>query len=76
MDFVIGLPISGNWKSDSYNSKLVTVDRLTKMIHYEPVKVTIDTPGLAKVIINVIMRQYRLLESTVMDQGLLFILKF
>ncbi len=37
MDFVTGLPISANWKGDSYDSILVIVDRLTKMVYYVPV---------------------------------------
>ena len=52
MDFVTGLPISINWKGDSYDSILVIVDRLTKMVYYKPVKITIDAPDLAKVIIK------------------------
>ena len=55
MDFVTGLPLSSDWKGDSYNSILVIVDRLTKMVHYEPVKVTINTPELAEVIIDVVV---------------------
>ena len=43
MNFVTGLLISTNCKEDSYNFILVIVDRLTKMVHYEPVKITIDT---------------------------------
>ena len=50
-----GLPISTDWKGESYDSILVIVDRLTKMVHYEPIKVTIDVPGLAKVILDVIV---------------------
>ena len=46
-----GLPVSADWKGDSYNSILVIVDRLTKMVHYELVKVTIDAPKLAEVIL-------------------------
>ncbi len=76
MDFVTGLPISADWKSDSYDSILVIVDQLIKMVHYEPIKVTIDAPGLAEVIINVVMRYHGVLESIVIDQGLLFTLKF
>ena len=67
INFVIGLPISANRKGDSYNLILVIVDRLTKMIHYEPVKVMIDTPDLAKVIINMIVRHHAILESIVTD---------
>ncbi len=67
MDFVTGLPILANWKDDSYNSILVIVDRLTKMVYYKPVKVTIDTPGLAKVIIDVVVRHHGVPESIVTD---------
>ena len=55
MDFVIGLPLSADWKGDSYDSILVIVNRLTKMVHYEPVKITINAPGLAEVIIDVVV---------------------
>ena len=55
MDFVTGLPLSADWKGDSYDSILIIVDRLTMMVHYESVKVTIDTPGLVEVIIDVIV---------------------
>ena len=34
IDFVIGLPILTDWKGESYNSILVIVDWLTKMVHY------------------------------------------
>ena len=55
MDFMTGLPISTDWKGDSYDSILVVVDRLTKMVHYEPVQTTIDALGVAEVIIDVIV---------------------
>ena len=55
MDFVTGLPLSSDWKSDSYDLILVIVDQLTKMVYYKPVKVTIDAPGLAEVIIDVVV---------------------
>ncbi len=76
MDFVTGLPISADWKGDSYDLILVIVDRLTKMVYYEPIKVTIDAPGLAEVIINVIVRHHGVLESIVTDRGSLFTSKF
>ena len=72
MDFVTGLPISTDWKKDSYNSILVIVDRLTKMVHYKPIKITIDTPGLAEVIIDVIVWHYGLPNLIVTDKGSLF----
>lgn len=52
MNFGTGLSISTNWKGDSYDSILVIVDRLTKMVHNERVKITIDAPGLAEVILR------------------------
>ena len=76
MDFVTGLPISTDWKGDSYDSILVIVDWLTKMVHYEPVKVTIDAPGLAEVIIDVVVRHHGLPDSIVTDRGSLFTSKF
>ncbi len=67
MDFVIGFSISTNWKGDSYDLILVIVDRFTKMVHYEPVKVTIDASSLAEVIIDVVVHYHRALESIVTD---------
>ena len=76
MDFVTGLPILTDWKGDSYDSILVIVDWLTKMVHYKPVKVTIDAPGLAEVIIDVVVQHHGLLDSIVTDRGSLFTSKF
>ncbi len=67
MNFVTGLPISAYWKGDNYDSILVIVDRLTKMVHYESVKVMIDAPGLAEVIIDVVIRHHGVPESIVTD---------
>ena len=76
MDFVTGLPISTDWKGDSYDSILVIVDWLIKMVHYEPVKVTINIPGLAEVIIDMIVKDYGLSDSIITDWGSLFTSKF
>ena len=76
IDFITRLPISTNWIGDSYNSILVIVDQLTKMVHYEPVKVTIDALGLAKVILDVVVWHHGLFNSVVSDRGSLFISKF
>ena len=76
MDFLTGLPILTNWKKDSYDSILIIVDRLTKMVHYEPVKMTINAPRLAKVIIDMVVRYHGLFDLIVTDRGLLFTSKF
>ncbi len=76
MDFVTGLPISTNWKGETYDSILVIVNRLTKMVHYKPVKVTINTLALAKVIIEAVIQHHGFLDSIVSDQDLIFASKF
>ena len=76
MEFMTGLPILTNWKGESNDSIFVIVDRLTIMVHYEPVKVTIDAPGLAESIINVVVRHHGLLDSIVSDRGSVFTSKF
>ena len=75
MDFVTGLPLFADWKGDNYDSILVIVDQLTKM-HYEPIKATIDTLGLAEVIIDVVVWHYGLPDSIVTNRGSLFTSKF
>ena len=46
------------------------------MIHYKLVKVTIDAPGLAEIIINVVVRHFVLPDSIIINRGLLFTSKF
>ena len=76
MDFIMSLPISKDWKGNSYDMILIIVNRFIKMVYYELIKVTIDAPGLAEVIINVIIRHYGLLDSIITDWELLFTSKF
>lgn len=71
-----GLFNSTNWKRDSYDSILVIVDRLKKMVHYKSMKTTIDTSGFAKVIIDVIVRHYGFSNLIVTDKRPFFISKF
>ena len=71
-----GLPVSTDWKGESYNSILVIVDRVTKMVHYEPVKVTINASGLAEVILDMVVQYYSLPNSIVSNRGSLFTSKF
>ncbi len=76
MNFVTGLSISADWKNDSYNSILVIVNRLIKIVHYKLVEITIDIYGLAEVIINMVVCYPGVPGLVVIDQSLLFILKF
>lgn len=57
-DYVTRLLISTNWKGETYDSILVIVNRLIKMVHYESVKITIDASELAEVINNVVVRHH------------------
>ena len=76
MNFMTGLPILTNWKGDSYDSILVIVGRLIKIVHYKPVKITINAPGLVKVIIDMIVCHHGLPDSIVTTGGSLFTSKF
>ena len=70
------IPHSADWKGNSYNVILVIVDRLTKMVHYKPVKVTINTPGLAEVIIDMVVQYHGLPDSIISDRRASFTSKF
>ena len=72
----MGLPILMDWKGDSYDSILVIVDRLTKMVHYKLIKITIDAQGLAEIIIDVVVRYHGPLDSIITNQRSFFTLKF
>lgn len=76
IDFVIGLPISSNWKDKISNLILVIINQLTKMVDHELVKLIIDGSGLKKVIFNMVVWYHVLLDSVVSNRGLVFISKF
>ena len=46
------------------------------MVYYEPVKVTINAPGLAEVIIDVVVQHHGLPDSIISDRGAIFTSKF
>ena len=46
------------------------------MVNYELVKITINVPNLTEVIINMVVYHHGVLESIVINQGLLFTSKF
>ena len=47
-----------------------------KIVYYESVKVSINAPGLVKVILDVVVWHYSLPNLIVMDRSLLFTSKF
>ena len=46
------------------------------MVHFKPVKITIDAPDLAEVIMDVVVRYHGLPNSIITDWSSLFTLKF
>lgn len=76
IDFVTCFSTSTDWKRDNYNIILVIINYLINMIYYKSVKSTIDVAGVAKVIINVIVRYHEFLKSIINDRGSLFISNF
>lgn len=76
IDFNIGLPITTDWKKNSYNVILITVNRLTKMVYYEPVKTTTNVTCSIEVIIHTLVSYYWFFESINSDQGSVFSFNF
>jgi hypothetical protein len=72
MDFIVGLPRTpkGN------DSIWVIVDRLTKVAHFVPVKVTFGTERLANLYVEHILRLHGAPKSIVSDRGPQFVAKF
>ena len=55
MNFLIGLPLSADWKGNNYNSILIIVNCLTKIVYYKLFKITIDAFRLMEIIIDVVV---------------------
>lgn len=76
MKFVTSLAIFKNWKGKTYDSILVIINRLINIVYYKPAKVIIDASGLAKVIIDIVIRDHSLHYPIISDCGLVFTFKF
>lgn len=76
IDFITGFLQLVDQKGNSYNTILVIVDRLTKMIYYKTVHTTINVSGLAEEIIDIVMRHHDLPELIISDCGSLITSKF
>lgn len=76
IDFITGLFISINGKTKAYNTILVILDCLIKIVHYKPVKVSIDTSSLTEVIIDIIVRHHNLPNFIISKRGSIFTSRF
>ena len=76
MNFIMGLLILTDWKRNNYNLILVIINWLTKMVYYKLVKVTIDALGLAKIVINIVVRYHSFSDSIFINRESLFTSKF
>jgi hypothetical protein len=65
MDFIIGLPRT----QDGYDSIWVIVDRLTKVAHFIPVKMTYSGAKLAELYMSRIMCLHGVLKKIVSNRG-------
>jgi IS30 family transposase len=72
MDFILGLPRTHS----GYDSIWVTVDRLTKVAHFIPIKTTYSRPQLVELYMSRIVCLHGVLKNIVSDRGTPFTLKF
>jgi hypothetical protein len=72
MYFIVGLPHT----QAGYDSIWVIVDRLTKVAHFIPVKMTYSRAKLAELYMSRIVCLHRLPKKIVSDRGSQFISKF
>jgi len=63
-DFITKLPLA-----QGYDSILVVVDWLIKMVHFIPTMEKTSAEGLARLFRNNVWKLYRLLESIILDRG-------
>lgn len=76
IDFLRALLLSVNRKDNSYNAIFDIIDCLTKMMHYQLFKTTIDTAGLVGITIYMMENNHSLTELIINNQGSLFTSKF
>lgn len=55
IDFVTGLLVSTNLKDETYDSILIIINWLIKIVYYMPIIITIDASGLAELILDVVV---------------------
>jgi hypothetical protein len=65
MDFIMGLPRT----QSGYDSIWVTMDRLTKVAHFTPIKTTYSGPQLAELYMSRIVCLHGVPKKIVSDRG-------
>lgn len=76
IDFVIDLSLSADQKYENYKLILVIVNRLTKMVYYKFIKITINTLKLMKIIINMVIQYHGLPDSIINNCRAIFMSMF
>ena len=76
MNFVTSLSISRNWNEIEYDSILMMIDRLTKMIHYILIIKIINVENLTKIFIKKVVQLHDFFLFIIIDRKSLFILNF
>ncbi|KAF8633524.1 hypothetical protein AX17_004426 [Amanita inopinata Kibby_2008] len=71
MDFIVKLP-----ESNSHNTILVVVNRLSKRAHFIPTHTTVMALGTARLFLSQVWRYHGLLRRTVSDRGTQFVAEF
>ena len=72
MDFIVGLPLS----SHRHDAILVTVDTLTKVAHFSPVRTTFTARNIAQVFLRDIVRLHGIPHKIISDRDSLFTSSF
>ena len=72
MNFVVGLPRTRSGKDAIW----VIVDRLTKLAHFLPIRISYSLDRLARLYVNEIMRKHGVLVPIVSDRDPRFTSRF
>ena len=76
MNFVTNLSINRDWNEIEYDSILMMIDRLTKMIHYILIIKIINAENLTKVFIKKIVQLHNFSLFIIINKKSLFISNF
>lgn len=71
VDLITGLP-----ECQGYNAILVTIDRLSKMVHTAPTNDTVTAEGVARIFRDIVWKHHGLPESVISDRGPQFVSQF